>query len=135
MLRERAERALADVRNSLVTKIFFDFDRSELSDAAKAALDAKVALLNATPALKMRISGNTDERGSDEYNMALGQRRSAAAKRYLTQHGVDASRLETVSFGKERPAASGHDEASWSQNRRDEFEVTAGADAMTAPRQ
>ncbi|GAC1653084.1 MAG: peptidoglycan-associated lipoprotein Pal [Gemmatimonadaceae bacterium] len=135
MLRERAERALADVRNTMATKIFFDFDRSELTDAAKGALDAKVTLLNATPAVKLRVSGNTDERGSDEYNMALGQRRAAAAKRYLTQHGIDASRVETVSFGKERPAASGHDEASWAQNRRDEFEVTAGADAMSAPRQ
>ncbi len=90
---------------------FFDFDRAQLSSSDQSTLDAKIPIFRASPALRIRIAGNCDERGSDEYNLALGQRRAVAAKRYLAYHGIDASRIETVSYGKERPIAAGHDEA------------------------
>ena len=80
-----------------------------------------------------RIAGNADERGSDEYNLALGNRRGAAAKRYLTSKGVDGGRLEVVSYGEERPANPGHDEGAYAENRRDDFEITAGGDNLVQP--
>ena len=123
--RERQAR-LEEMRRTLSAPIYFDFDQSELSQSARATLDAKIAILNSNPGVRIRVAGNADERGSDEYNMALGQRRAAAARRYLSQRGIDEARLETVSYGEERPAARGAGESAWSQNRRDEFEVTAG---------
>ena len=101
--------------------------------ADQATLDRKAAILVANPSVKLRISGHADERGSDEYNLALGNRRAAAAKRYLENKGVEGSRLEVISYGEERPANPGSDESSYAQNRRDEFEVTAGGDNLTAP--
>ena len=123
--RDRQAR-LEEMRRTLSAPIYFDFDQSDLSEAARSTLDAKIAVLNSNPGVKIRIAGNADERGSDEYNMALGQRRAAAARRYLSQRGIDEARLETVSYGEERPAVRGEGESAWSQNRRDEFEVTAG---------
>ncbi|HEX6535079.1 MAG TPA: peptidoglycan-associated lipoprotein Pal [Gemmatimonadaceae bacterium] len=131
--RQRAAREAA--MKALTQVIYFDFDSDVLSDEAKSALDAKIPVLNANTAVKIRIAGNTDERGSDEYNLALGQRRAASAKRYLSQHGIAEDRIDVISFGEERPAAQGHDESAWSQNRRDEFEVTAGGDNIQAPQQ
>jgi peptidoglycan-associated lipoprotein len=117
-------------RASLTAPIYFDLDSDALTDADRAALDAKVGILNASSGVKIRVAGHTDERGSDEYNLALGQRRAAAAKRYLTQHGVPDAVIEVISYGEEHPALDGHDEGAWSKNRRDEFEITAGADAL-----
>ncbi len=126
--------ATAEVRNMFTTMIHFDFDKSTIRPGEDAStLDGKVALLNANPAVHIRISGHCDERGSDEYNLALGNRRATAAKKYLVDHGIDASRIETASYGEERPIATGHDEASWAQNRRDEFEITAGGDVLKKP--
>lgn len=130
-----AGRAATDARNALTAAIHFDFDRSDITDEAKGILDAKVPVLNANPGLRIRVAGNTDSRGSDEYNLALGQRRAAAAKRYLTQRGIDASRIDIISYGEERPVAQGDDESAWSQNRRDEFEITAGGDNIVPARQ
>ena len=130
-----AGRAATDARNALTAAIHFDFDRSDITDEAKGILDAKVPVLNANPSLRIRVAGNTDSRGSDEYNLALGQRRAAAAKRYLTQRGIDASRIDVISYGEERPAAQGDDESAYSQNRRDEFEITAGGDNIVPARQ
>jgi peptidoglycan-associated lipoprotein len=79
------------------------------------------------------VSGHTDERGSDEYNLALGQRRAAAAKAYLVQHGIADSRIETISYGEERPVAQGSDDAAYAQNRRAEFEITAGGQMLRKP--
>jgi len=106
--------------------VYFDFDKSTLTDSAKMALDQKIKILNANPSVTVQIEGHTDERGSSEYNMALGQRRAASVKRYLTQHGVADARITIISYGEERPAAAGHDETSWSQNRRAEFVITVG---------
>jgi peptidoglycan-associated lipoprotein len=82
----------------------------------------------------LRVSGHADERGSDEYNLALGQRRAAAAKRYLTERGVSDGRIETASFGEEQPIAAGGDESSFAANRRAEFEITGGGDRLARPR-
>jgi peptidoglycan-associated lipoprotein len=114
------------LRGTLVTGITFDFDRSDLRDDARATLDAKVPILMANTNVTIRIAGHADERGSSEYNLALGQRRAAAAKRYLVERGIAEGRIETTSFGEERPACTESNESCWSQNRRDEFEMTAG---------
>jgi peptidoglycan-associated lipoprotein len=132
MAREAAERARA-VAADLAAVINFDYDQAAVRQADQATLDRKAAILIANPNVRLRISGHADERGSDEYNLALGNRRAAAAKRYLENKGVDGSRLEVISYGEERPANPGSDEAAFAQNRRDEFEVTAGGDNLTAP--
>jgi peptidoglycan-associated lipoprotein len=111
---------------ALTTTIYFDFDRSDITDDARAKLDAKVPVLTQNTAVRIRIAGHTDSRGSDEYNLALGQRRAAAAKRYLTDRGIDGTRIEIVSFGEERPTCTEESEGCWSRNRRDEFEITGG---------
>ena len=126
-------RATEEVRGMLAAMIHFDFDRATLRPEDTAVLDQKIAILQKNPNVHIRISGHCDERGSDEYNLALGNRRATAAKQYLVSHGIDASRIETVSYGEERPLAQGHDESAWTQNRRDEFEITAGADALSKP--
>lgn len=126
-------RAAEEVRNMLATMIHFDYDRSNIRPDDMGALDQKVAILQANPDLRIRIGGHCDERGSDEYNLALGNRRAQSAKQYLVSHGIDASRIETQSWGEERPAVDGHDESAWSQNRRAEFEVTSGGDNLRRP--
>ncbi|HZV83084.1 MAG TPA: peptidoglycan-associated lipoprotein Pal [Geobacteraceae bacterium] len=118
-----AGKAAATLQAAL-EKIYFDFDSADLSPAAREKLVADYQLLQKNAALKIRIEGNCDERGADEYNLALGERRARAAARYLTTLGIPPERLSTVSFGEEKPAAAGHDETAWAQNRRDEFVVT-----------
>ena len=113
--------------------INFDFDRADIRAADQGTLDRKAAILAANTGVRLRISGHADDRGSDEYNLALGNRRAAAAKRYLESKGVDGSRIEVVSYGEERPLNPGSDEAAYAQNRRDEFEITAGGDNLVAP--
>jgi peptidoglycan-associated lipoprotein len=132
MAREAAERARA-VSADLAAMINFDYDQAAVRPADQATLDRKAAILVANPKVKLRISGHADERGSDEYNLALANRRAAAAKRYLENKGVDGSRLDVISYGEERPLNPGSDENAYAQNRRDEFEVTAGGDNLTAP--
>lgn len=127
---EAARRASEALRGALVQGINFDFDRSDLRDDARAALDAKVPILLANSDVTIRISGHADERGSSEYNLALGQRRAATAKRYLVERGVAEGRIETTSFGEERPACMDSNESCWAQNRRDEFEITAGGNML-----
>jgi len=132
MAREAAERARA-VAAELGTMINFDYDQSTIRDADQGTLDRKAAILTANSNVRVRISGHADERGSDEYNLALGNRRAAAAKRYLESKGVDGARMEVVSYGEERPLNPAADESAYAQNRRDEFEVTAGGDNLVAP--
>lgn len=136
--REAAERAAAartteEVRNMLAAMIFFDFDRSNIRPDDMASLDQKVQILQANPELRIRIHGHCDERGSDEYNLALGNRRAQSAKQYLVSHGIDANRIDTQSWGEERPLVPGSDESAWSQNRRDEFEIIGGGDMLRRP--
>jgi peptidoglycan-associated lipoprotein len=123
----------AEVAAELANMIHFDFDKSDIRPGDAAILDGKVAILQANPNVRVRVSGHCDERGSDEYNLALGNRRATSTKQYLVSHGIDASRIETLSFGEERPVAMGHDETAWSQNRRSEFEIIAGGDMLMRP--
>ncbi len=129
-----AATARAEAMRALTAAIYFDYDRADISDDSRAILDAKLPLLTSNASVRLRIAGHTDSRGSDEYNIALGQRRAAAAKRYLTGRGIADNRIDIVSFGEERPVAMGMDEGSFSQNRRAEFEVTAGGDNLVIPR-
>jgi peptidoglycan-associated lipoprotein len=131
---EAARRDSEMLRSTVTAVINFDFDKSDLRDDAKANLDAKIPVLLTNSNVTVRISGHADERGSSEYNLALGQRRAAAAKRYLVERGVAESRIETTSFGEERPVCTESNEACWAQNRRDEFEITAGGPMLTRPR-
>lgn len=103
--------------------IYFAFDSSELAPESLAALQALFGQARQRPDQDLRIEGNCDERGSEEYNVALGQRRADAAKKYLVDLGLDAGRITTVSYGKERPRSLGHDEAAWRENRRDDLMV------------
>lgn len=125
--------ALAAARGVLIQPIHFDFDRSDILEPDRPVLDRKAGVLNVNQSIHLRIDGNTDERGSDEYNLALGMRRAAAAKRYLVEHGVDSSSLTTVSSGEERPVCQQHDEGCWSKNRRAEFVVVSGGDVVVVP--
>jgi peptidoglycan-associated lipoprotein len=128
---------LAPIDTTRITApIYFDFDKSTIRPDAAATLDAKLPWLQANPGMRIRIEGNADERGSDEYNLALGQRRAASAKRYLVDHGIAADRFDLVSYGEERPVCTEHNEACWQQNRRDDFRiVTVGSDRIVAPPQ
>ena len=126
-------RSSEEVRNTLAAMIHFDLDKSNIRSDDMGLLDQKVAILQANPDLRLRVGGHCDERGSDEYNLALGNRRAQSAKQYLVSHGIDASRIETQSWGEERPAVDGHDEGAWSQNRRDEFEAISGGDNLRRP--
>ena len=130
--REAAERSRA-IAADLAAMINFDYDQAVVRQADQSTLDRKAVILNANPNVKLRISGHADERGSDEYNLALANRRAAAAKRYLENKGVDGSRLDVISYGEERPLNPGSDETAYAQNRRDEFEVTSGGDSLVAP--
>jgi peptidoglycan-associated lipoprotein len=105
--------------------VFFDLDKADIRPEAKDVLGANAEFLRKYPTIRVTIEGYCDERGTREYNMALGQRRAAAAKDYLISLGTDGSRLTTISFGKERPFCTGHDETCWQKNRRDQFTVTA----------
>jgi peptidoglycan-associated lipoprotein len=125
---------VASLRRTLLEPVYFDYDQAELRADTRQSLDAKLPILTANPSLTIRIAGHTDERGSEEYNLALGQRRAAEARRYLVERGVSQGRIEIVSFGEAQPAANGATEDAWAQNRRAEFEITAGGDALRRPR-
>ena len=101
--------------------IYFDFDRSFVRDDAKAAMKANAEWLKANPKVKIRIEGNCDERGTIEYNQALGQRRAAAAKKYLTDTGIAARRISLISYGKEKQICKEHTEDCWQKTRRDDL--------------
>jgi peptidoglycan-associated lipoprotein len=103
--------------------VYFGFDSSKLSDDARNGLVKDADVIKKLGKAKIRVEGNCDERGSDDYNLALGEKRAKEAVQYLANLGVPADRLTSVSYGKEKPAAAGHDEASWAKNRRDDFVV------------
>jgi peptidoglycan-associated lipoprotein len=124
--RRERERKLAEMRATMTSPIYFGFDRSDLTAEARTNLEAKFAIMNANPGMRIIIEGHTDELGSDEYNLALGQRRAAAAKRFLVQREVDADRIEIASFGEERGTCQDATDACREKNRRDEFRIVAG---------
>ena len=103
---------------------FFDFDKSNIRDDQKAALNEDVTWLKANGQAKVTVEGHCDERGTNEYNLALGERRAKAVKDYMVAAGIPADRVATISYGKERPFVLGHDESAWKWNRRGHFAVT-----------
>jgi len=103
--------------------IFFAFNDYSLTDAAKATLDKNAAWMKNNPDAKVRIEGNCDERGTNEYNMALGERRANSGKKYLIKLGIKESQLSTVSYGEEKPFCTEHSEECWAKNRRDHFVI------------
>ncbi len=106
--------------------VYFNFDASDLDATARESLTKNAAFLKKNAKTKVRIEGNCDERGSEEYNLALGEKRAKAAKQYLVTMGIPSNRLSIISYGKEKPADSGHDEAAWTKNRRDDFVILSG---------
>ena len=123
-------RAVREARSTLEEMVFFDYDVSEIRDDAEARLRAKVDILRASPQVQIRVEGHADERGSTEYNMALGNRRAEAIRQFLTGFGLAENRFEIVSFGEGRPLQQGSSESAWARNRRGQFVITAGADAI-----
>lgn len=129
---ERAAAARAALHASLTTPVRFEFDRSDITDEGLQLLDQKVEALQRNPSIRIRVEGNADDSGSDEYNMVLSQRRAAIVNRYFTERGIDQSRVQIVAWGEEKPACtSGRDEACRTQNRRDEFVVTSGLEVAS----
>ncbi len=130
---EARQRAIREARATLMEVVHFDYDMSEIRPQDAEILRRKVEILRASPQVQLRIEGHADERGSIEYNLALGVRRATAARDFLSNFGIQASRMEVVSFGEEQPADPGHDEAAYARNRRAEFAVTSGRDAIRPP--
>jgi peptidoglycan-associated lipoprotein len=126
---ERA-RLLADLGNV----IHFDYDQDAIKPEDQPILDRKAEIMRANPGLRLRISGHADDRGSDEYNLVLGNKRAVSARQYLVGKGIDAGRIEVTSFGEERPVDPAENEGAWARNRRAEFEIIAGGDRLVVPR-
>lgn len=112
-------------RNSPLRPVFFAYDSSDIDTAARTALGENAAILKSNPSWVLTVEGHCDERGTAEYNLALGTRRAAAARAYLVSLGISGDRLRTVSYGKEFPFDPGHNEAAWEKNRRAHFVITA----------
>ena len=107
--------------SSALLPVYFDFDKSNIREDQRARIEKNADYLKQNKAYRVRVEGNCDERGTNEYNMALGERRSINAKRYMVNLGVHKDRIHTISYGEEKPLLHGHDELSWAQNRRDDF--------------
>jgi peptidoglycan-associated lipoprotein len=121
-----ASASLDDInRNSPLKPVFFEYDSSELAGDARGVLDAHALVLKKYPSWTITIEGHCDERGTAEYNLALGERRAVASRAYLVSLGISADRLRTVSYGKEFPFEPGHDENAYVKNRRAHFVITA----------
>jgi peptidoglycan-associated lipoprotein len=101
--------------------VYYEFDKAEIKSEGVKTIEANAQYLSTHPELKVKVEGNADERGSREYNLALGQRRADAVSKRMTILGIPADRIETVSFGKEKPKVTGHDESAWSENRRSDI--------------
>jgi peptidoglycan-associated lipoprotein len=126
-------RTTSALKAVLAEMIHYDLDKSAVRKEDAAGMDQKIAILQANPGVTIAIVGHADERGPDEYNLALGNRRALAAKKYLTDHGIPAARITTSSRGEEQPIDPAHNEAAWAKNRRAEFTVTAGGDVLVRP--
>ncbi|MDR3639751.1 MAG: peptidoglycan-associated lipoprotein Pal [Humidesulfovibrio sp.] len=113
----------AEAQQAVGNMIFFAFDSFELTPESRTVLTSKADVLKKYSLFNIIIEGNCDERGTSEYNLALGERRAKVAQQFLSQLGIADSRMTIVSYGKERPLEQGHDEAVWSKNRRDEFKI------------
>jgi peptidoglycan-associated lipoprotein len=131
---ERERRAqMARAHEILTNVVYFEYDSFRLDNDAEDRLRTKASILRANPNLELRVEGHADERGSTEYNIALGQRRAEAVRTFLAGYGITGNRLSTISYGKERPAVLGSNESAWARNRRAEFAVTAGEISAIPP--
>lgn len=110
------------------SRVQFGYNSDVLDATSKAALASNVEIMQKFPSITVEVQGHADERGTVDYNVALGQRRAEAIRTYMTAMGVAPARLKTVSYGEERPIATGHGEVAWAQNRRAEFRILSGAD-------
>ena len=108
-------------------RIYFDTDEYNVRSDAQSVLAAQAQWLNRYPAVRVRIEGNADERGTREYNLALGARRAESVRTYLVERGVNAGRIDTISYGKERPIAAGSNEEAWARNRNAHTAIVSGA--------
>ena len=124
--RVRRDRAIAEARSTLRELASFDYDESAITDQAQQVLRRKIPILRDSPTVQIRLEGHADERGSTEYNLALGSRRAESVRDFLSGFGISADRLTTTSFGEDRPLVSRSDENAWSRNRRVEFVITGG---------
>lgn len=122
---QQEAKAQVNIQEVIAERIFFDFDSYELKPEARSVLQKKAEVLKANPNLKIVIEGHCDERGTEEYNLALGEKRARAAYEFLILLGVDANRMQIVSYGEEYPLDPGHNETAWAKNRRDEFKIIA----------
>ncbi|MDQ7032574.1 MAG: peptidoglycan-associated lipoprotein Pal [Desulfonauticus sp.] len=120
---KQAQQEKEDIRKIIAKRIFFDFDSYELKPEARKILQQKAEILKKHPEIKIVIEGHCDERGTEEYNLALGEKRARAAYEFLILLGVDANRMQIVSYGEEDPLDPRHCEAAWAKNRRDEFKI------------
>jgi peptidoglycan-associated lipoprotein len=121
-----ASKSLDDLnRDSPLRPLFFELDKSEVSAEGQRLLQENAAVMKKYPTWQITIEGHCDERGTAEYNLALGERRALAAKNYLVSLGIPADKVKTVSYGKEFPFEPGHDDGAWSKNRRAHFVITA----------
>lgn len=127
---EERRRAVERTRERLLEMVYFDFDKYDIRPDQEPVLRAKVDILRANPQLHMRLEGHADERGSNEYNLALGNRRAESVRQFLASYGLAAERFTTISYGEERPVCTESEEACWSRNRRVEFIITAGGEDL-----
>lgn len=131
--RAARERATAAARATLEELVFFDYDKSDIREDAAAVLRRKADVLRASPQVQIRIAGHADERGSTEYNLALGNRRAESVRQFLAGFGLAESRFSIISYGEEQPLERTSNESAWARNRRAEFQITAGANAINPP--
>lgn len=127
--RER-QRAAEAVRQSLRETVYFDYDEATIRSDTESMLRNKADILRDNPGVQLRMEGHADERGTSEYNIALGNERADAVIQFLAGFGLDAGRFDSVSYGEARPAAQGSTEEAWARNRRVEFVITAGGDGI-----
>ncbi|HEX8392873.1 MAG TPA: OmpA family protein [Longimicrobium sp.] len=132
--RERIARETAGAREALTEIVFFEYDSNDITERAAEILRLKAAVLQANPGVRLRIEGHADQRGSTEYNLALGQRRAEAVRTWLANYGIDADRFTPVSMGKERPLVEGDGEDAYARNRRAEFAI-AGGEVRVVPQE
>jgi len=121
--------SLEDFRVNVGERVYFDLNEYRLDPDDQSILKLQAAWLSSYPGVRILVAGNCDERGTREYNLALGERRASVVKDYLVSLGVDPSRIDTISYGKERPIAAGSDEASWAQNRNGFTQIVSGTNS------
>ena len=130
---QRRQQEEQRLRSMLTEMVHFEYDMADITSASERTLRAKVDILRNSPDIRIRLEGHADERGSNEYNQALGSARTQSVRDFLTGFGISASRFAMVSYGEERPMVNRSDENAWAQNRRVEFQITAGEIRVSDP--